>query len=506
MNQMPAVTKTNLTLCGYNYFYTCWCSSVNSNLSSCTFLLRHVASNSSHICVWHIIRQLVECFDISVLQPSAAIIQSSTLSDHHNQAYFSSSLYIYCTIILFVIGLFGNGLSVLILLSKSLRKLSVYRNLAIICGLNIAYLTSIFVRHNNFYKHDIRKLSVRKCHLHSFLVAYLGHLCSWQLCSMSIERVHALLSLQAHRPTSWIRTTILFLIIAIPLFLFDGQLLFKYGLNSKINSICLSSSIRNDKNISINNSQDVSHHFQRAFQYPINLSSTIANSTYLYHTTSTQNVSFSNMQHHRGGCVLWNIYDGFIYALIPFIITTICSFIVVLKVCERRRLTVVAGGGRHMRQTHARFRISDNLSVVLIAVNILFLLMTSPFNFYLIINSFQPNAKCFQHPLLNEILRTIQNAYHALNFVFYCVVGKKFRNSFLHIYLKIYKRLLCRYTLPFTILTRCCDERRRSSSGVQITNLTNSDPKYRHVRLIRELQRTSIEHVQTVHIQMQTLK
>ncbi|CAF0794520.1 unnamed protein product [Didymodactylos carnosus] len=356
------VTKTNLTLCKFNYFQACWCSSTNANLSSCNFLLRYVTSNSSHICIWHIIRELIECFDISVLNRTVSSTKSSILSNYQNHTYFPSSFYSYCTIILFIIGLCGNGLSILTLLSKSLRKLNVYRNLAVICSLNIIYLISIFVRYNNIYKHDIRKLSVEICRLHSFLVAYVGHLCSWQLCSMSIERVYALLSLQSYRPTSWIRTALLFLMIAIPLFLFDGQLLFSYGLNSKIKSICPFNVIENVTNNDNNsNDRDVSDHFQKALRYPINLSSTIINQPYIYYTTSTQKMFFDApiKQRHRVGCVLWNIYDGFIYALIPFIITTICSFIIVLKVCERRRLTVITGGNRHRGQKQTTFKISD---------------------------------------------------------------------------------------------------------------------------------------------------
>jgi hypothetical protein len=62
----------------------------------------------------------------------------------------------------------------------------------------------ILIRHKNNYEQDLRDISVEFCRLHTFIVAFIGHLCSWQLVSTSIQRVYALLSLQSHRTTSWV--------------------------------------------------------------------------------------------------------------------------------------------------------------------------------------------------------------------------------------------------------------------------------------------------------------
>ncbi|CAF1287355.1 unnamed protein product [Didymodactylos carnosus] len=402
-------------------------------------------SNSSHICMWHIIRKTIDCFDQSILIPSSK--RSSVLS--------SSLFYRYSTIILFFIGLCGNGFSIVILFRKSLRKFSVYRSLSVICILNIFYLILIVIRHNNIYKIDIRLLSVSICRLHSFLVAYFGHLCSWQLCSMSIERVHDLLSLKQRRSSSWLRTFIQFLLFAIPLCLFDAQLVFNYGLNSKMNNCYAKSNTQNY----LFDGQNVSHYFQRALKYPINI--TLNQTFNNYPSSSTVNTVL--------GCVSWNIYDAFIYAIIPFTIMTIGSVIIILKVCQTHRATVVFG--RRNRHSQTRYTIYDNLSFILISINISFLLMTSPFNFYLIINAFKSRKCTIQHQFINELLRTIQNAYHALNFFFYCVVGKKFRDAFLSIYAKFQLR---HYQRP-----RCCSNRSRMSRGIQMLNITNDDTKHK---------------------------
>ena len=184
-------SRDNLTLCDANYFEACWCKLNSSEPVICPYLLRHVksSSNSSYFCVYHTIRKLVECFNPSFIFPK------------HD---FVLPIYIYLTTFLFIIGLIGNGLSIIILLNKTLRYLSVYRNLTILCALNILYLLAILIRHRNNYNQDLRGLSPNICRLHTFIIAFTGHLCSWQLVSTSIQRVHALLSLQVPRETFWV--------------------------------------------------------------------------------------------------------------------------------------------------------------------------------------------------------------------------------------------------------------------------------------------------------------
>lgn len=147
-------------------------------------------SNSSYFCVYHTIRRVIECFNSTAIFPKTDSV---------------STLYVYLTIITFAIGFLGNGLSTVILLNKNLRRLSVYRNLAILCIFNVLYLLAISIRHINTYNQDLRHISSEICRIHTFIVAFTGHLCSWQLVSTSIQRVHALLSLRHHGSKSWVR-------------------------------------------------------------------------------------------------------------------------------------------------------------------------------------------------------------------------------------------------------------------------------------------------------------
>jgi hypothetical protein len=77
---------------------------------------------------------------------------------------------------------------------------------------------------------------------------------------------------------------------------------------------------------------------------------------------------------------------------------------------------------------------------------------------------------------LDEYLRLLQNSYHALSFIFYCVIGNKFRSSAKSICRTIY----CKF-IEFGIADRCaetvlvswCLDRRRSSSSGQTISTNN---------------------------------
>ena len=186
------ISHDNLTLCGATYFETCWCPLNSSQPSLCPFLLRYAVaySNASYFCVYHTIRQTIECLNTSCVFPRADPV---------------SHPYLFITVALLVMGVVGNGLSIVTLLDRSLRQLSVYRNLAILCALNILYLSAVSIRHINTYHRDLRDASPSLCRLHTFAIAFTGHVCSWQLVSTSIQRVRALLSLELHRTASWVR-------------------------------------------------------------------------------------------------------------------------------------------------------------------------------------------------------------------------------------------------------------------------------------------------------------
>lgn len=173
-----------------------------------------------------------------------------------------------------------------------------------------------------------------------------------------------------------------------------------------------------------------SKQFQRAIHHPMN-------STYLLKNISI--LHYSNFFPSQISkpikcvvCILWNIIDTFVYAIVPFLLILTSSIIIIITICQRRRSMTNIGGTCHTNQRATSAQ--DNLSILLIAINCLFLIMTGPFNFALIIQSISNyfstkslSVKAFTQ--LSQGLRIVQNSYHALSFIFYCVIGNKFRSS-----------------------------------------------------------------------------
>ena len=205
-------------------------------------------------------------------------------------------------------------------------------------------------------------------------------------------------------------------------------------------------------------------------------------------------------------CILWNLIDTFIYAIIPFIIILICSFIIIIKVCQRRRSTVNLGGICHINREYTPTR--DYLSTLLITINILFLIMTGPFNICLIVQSifecfFLRSSSIKFFFICNEYLSLLQNSYHAISFLFYCVIGNKFRSSAKSVCRTIYCKLLefgiCdRFTE--TSFISCCIDRRRSSSSGQ-TMSTNS-----RLSIHENNRRLTIEHKRNSSLPLNVIK
>ena len=130
----------------------------------------------------------------------------------------------------------------------------------------------------------------------------------------------------------------------------------------------------------------------------------------------------------------------------------------------------------------------DNLSILLIMINCLFLIMTGPFNICLIIQSiikyFFPklfSIKIFFQ--LNQYLSLLQNLYHALSFIFYCLAGKKFRQCALTICHNNYK------LKSSSSIILCCLERKKflTNKSTQLTNtneITKRNKKQTYITII----------------------
>ena len=214
--------------------------------------------------------------------------------------------------------------------------------------------------------------------------------------------------------------------------------------------------------------------FQQAVNHPLSSNVSLARTPIRYHRT------IAHLQLMKLNqctiCILWNILDTLIYALLPFALILTCSLIIIIKICQRRRSTILSGGQCH--QSREKVIAQDNLSILLIAINCLFLIMTGPFNFYLVVQSIGKYCAKSAIPTkqlqqINLYLRLLQNSYHALSFIFYCVLGNKFRHSAWTICRKTQSKL-------FNLLhSRTSKSPRSTSQTVMTTLMINGQMKIR---------------------------
>ncbi|CAF3428823.1 unnamed protein product [Rotaria sp. Silwood2] len=219
--------------------------------------------------------------------------------------------------------------------------------------------------------------------------------------------------------------------------------------------------------------------FQRAINYPINNLKFLKNVSIHYHKNFFQTRTITPIKCTI--CFLWNIVDTFVYAIIPFLIILTSSIIIIIKIYERRRSMANSGGKCHINRRIISSQ--DNSSILLIVINCLFLIMTGPFNMNLIIQSisnyfFSKSSSIKIFLQLNQFLRLIQNSYHALSFIFYCVIGNKFRSSALSLcrltYSKSFQVIFGHQQIQTSIILRCL-ERKRIQSLIPATTSTSTD-------------------------------
>ena len=220
---------------------------------------------------------------------------------------------------------------------------------------------------------------------------------------------------------------------------------------------------------------------QRAVNYSTNLS--IVGIPLKYHPDPTPDQST---------CIVWNILDTCIYALIPFVIIFTSSIIIIVQVCRRRRSTMTLGGLHHRASDSIAHH--DQLSTLLISINVLFLMMTGPFNILIVGQSILNH--CSESPnspyllIANQCLQLLQNSYHALSFIFYCFIGNKFRSSAKLICRRVYYELFqfgIGHRCAELFLCVCCVDRRHSStSGPTMSTTSRQSNNDINRRLIQD--------------------
>ena len=127
-------------------------------------------------------------FDTSSSNKIHAYIQEATGED-----YFDPRLPNWIPAVIFVIGIFGNFMSILVFLQKKMRKNSAFIYLAFLCIVDLCVilfgLGEILIF--SYFRILIKNESFIVCRIQTFLVYMFSHLSSFILASVSVDRAIA---------------------------------------------------------------------------------------------------------------------------------------------------------------------------------------------------------------------------------------------------------------------------------------------------------------------------
>ncbi|CAH1801158.1 unnamed protein product [Owenia fusiformis] len=291
-----------------------------------------------------------------------------------------------------VFGLVGNTTSIVVLRCSSmflnpssvyLIALAISDTFALILGGGRVWLIRA-------WGINIRATHEWVCKLHHFSIYTLLDFSAWLLVALSVDRVITVyMPLRAKLVCTRIRAVIVSLCILITLMLINGHYLFTVGYFIKIDN----GRVRFEGNC------------------------------YFVDGTKTFHTKY------------WFWIDAFVASLVPFSLLTISNVMIIIQLIrasQRRRQTMQAvSSSSSDNQTRS-------LTIMLICLSITFLILTGPVVVHFIVDKSLngpagPHERAKTH-LNSAIVFCLMYTNNAINFILYCVSGKKFRSSLVDVF------------------------------------------------------------------------
>ena len=354
-------------------------------------------------------------------------------------------------LILISIGSFGNVMNIIIFNKKTLKKNSTFNFLfyqSIIDLLVLSICASDTVMTYGFNL-EVRLLSKFTCKIHTFLTYFLTQLSSTIIMFVSIERVLVVCNFKFLSSTNsrfifFKSKRIEKLILMIALFLclvnihylfffrlnmFNGNLNNQNGLNDMNSSIkILKSEISKyvDKNPAVYQTVNLSLNFNEKIDGYYYVCYSFNHKNYLYFMS-----------------YIWVFIDNSIYSLIPIIIMTICSSIIILHIREKSKRFFKISSAINKQLIVKRTKRNKKILYMLIVTNFFFIVCSLPY----CVMSFQASRSNtntrFSQPLLMAHIMSYSN--NSFNFLSYIIFIKQYRDFALKILgLKVNEDLLIR--------------------------------------------------------------
>ena len=340
---------------------------------------------------------------------------SSNLSEIDKFEYTNliAEQYVWTTIpILFLIlGTLSNIMSILVFMRQEMRKYSsfVYFGILNIINLALIYVTILRVILEFNFKIDIRSINVFTCKIHVFLTYFLGHLSSLMICTISIDRVISVVFLNKAKVLCTPKiATISIMCLLFFSFLVSSHFLFLESAHTDEN---------NATNLSLSK-------------------------IYCEPPDGTLYYKFIDNA--------WKIIDLLVFAIIPFIIMSICSVCIIVRVARqsekvkthsRREISYLLRNTQKSEETRSEERVrkslkikikteskfssrTRNLALMLIPVNILFLIFLSP-----VVMTMYFYKNLSRDKLTVAIIELLATCNYTFNFIIYFLTSSKFREE-----------------------------------------------------------------------------
>ena len=361
--------------------------------------------------------------------------------------------------LIIVIGVFGNILNMFVFSRKSMRKNSTFRYLFYLSAIDLLVLligtSDALLTFGYFIM--IRLYSDFLCKTHTFITYFLTHMSSIVLMVVSIDRAMIVcnktldslwLKSRVHRTTmisrkiqsklfksNYIEKVILILIVVLALFNIHYLIFLRLTesdleIDVRLNSSTSSSSSSNN-NQSMTYYRNVSNFLKgddilikhlkihqttkTAIKSEHNMSPKVS-----YVCFPSQNTIYNFFLLH-----IWIWIDMCVYSMIPFIVMSICSVVIVSEIRSKSRSFLSQKTNKTISDK-AKKR-NKQLLIMLIVTNIHFVLCTLPLGIEMIYYKFKTNN--YETHFLQSFFHTLAYTNNSINFVFYIIFSTKYRKT-----------------------------------------------------------------------------
>ncbi|CAH1775032.1 unnamed protein product [Owenia fusiformis] len=379
-----------------------------------------IPSNRLHLQTLQIGKLIyVGCFQVETY--SLMLILMLSMQDHTR--VLDLNLWRYMSPVVLTIGLIGNILSLLVMRFRSMKYSTLSLYLSVLAVSDIGVLLFGLGPNWAFRVHqfNLRASHAWVCKVDALIVHCCRDLSAWILVCVTLERlVIVYLPLRAKILFTHKRTMLTLLLLILTLALINCHFLVTMTVIDMRNARVELKSIQNE-------TLTQNHTFQLQREgFTQNGTSTVLWAT---HALNESKYDCANMKYSDNFyAYYWTWIDACIASFVPFILIFICNILIVFQLIK----------AKIRRNLYVTNSLSDDatksMTVTLIVISIVFLVLTAPAVIVLIVINLKkindPSHILTPHDdLLITIVYMLEYSNCALNFIMYCISGRKFRES-----------------------------------------------------------------------------